>query len=350
MLPDWAPNIHPLVVHFPLALLVVAVAFDLLAFALRRWTWLRPAAVGLYVLGGVGAVLAYVTGLQAADGLRIPAEVEPFLTEHADLGWWTMAFFGTYAAVRLGAAAYEKTRERAAVQGVLCAIGLAGLFLLWETGAHGGQMVYRYGVGVAAAETRAATAAPQASGEVGLVRSDDGWTWTPQSPAAWTQRMQWMGNPSGELRTRLVDTEDAGQVLSLRMERAGALLFVVPDTLGDVQAEAVFDASGFDGTLMLVHHVQDTQNYDFLAVSGTTVQLGRVQQGERTTFDEGTFEADGWIAVRATADGDHFRGYVNDTMVAHGHAAPLPPGRVGLRLEGQGPILLRRMQARALGE
>lgn len=349
MLPEWAPNLHPLIVHFPLALLVVAVGFDLLAFAMRRWTWLRPASVALYVLGGLGAVLAYVTGLRAADSVRMPAEVEPLLTEHADLGWWTMVFFGAYALVRLGAAAYEKTRDRTVVQGALCAVALAGLVLLWETGAHGGQMVYRHGVGVTATSQDAA-ASPRTPGEVGLVRRTDGWTWTPQTPAEWTQQMQWMGNPTGELRTRLVDTDDGGSALSLRMEEAGNIMFVVPDTLGDVQVEATLDAAAFEGTVELVYHVQDAQHYEFLALSGTTMQLGRVEEDARTLLDEGPFAAEGWVTVRVTADGSHFRGYVNDEMVAHGHGTPLPPGRVGLRIEGEGPVLIRQMQARALGE
>lgn len=351
MLPEWAPNLHPIIVHFPPALLFVAVAADLLSFLVRRWTWLRPASVALYVLGGASAVLAYLTGRQAADALSIPAEVEPLLTEHADLGWWTMAFFGTYALIRLGAAVYEKTRDRTAVQGTLCALALVGLYLVWETAAHGGQMVYQYGVGVAAVEPATQQAAtPPAQGEDGFAWSEQGWTWTPQDAAAWTQQTQWMGNPSGELRTRLVDTDNGGRALSLRMEDAGTLMFVVPDTLGDVQVEATLDPSAFEGTVLLVHHVQDAQNYDFLALAEGTMQLGRVQQGARTVLDEGTFEASGWITVRATGDGDHFRGYVDDEMVTHGHAGPLAPGRAGLRLEGQGPVLLQRMQARAIGE
>lgn len=350
MLPEWAPNLHPLIVHFPLALLFVAVGVDLLAFAVRRWTWLRPASIGLYVLGGISAVGTYFTGTWAADGVRVPAEAESLLTEHADLGWWTMWFFGLYALVRLGAHLYDATREHRAVQGVLAAVALGGLFLLWETGTHGGALVYRHGIGVAAVEQATDRPAMQPPQETGFITGAQGWTWTPATPAAWTQRTQWMGNPSGELRTQLVDVRPDQQALSLRMEQAGQLMFVVPDTLGDVQVEAVLDPSGFQGTVQLVHHVQNAQTYDFLALSEGTLRLGRVRQGQQTVLDEGPFEAGDWLTVRATADGDHIRGYVNGEMVAHGHAEPLPPGRVGLRLDGQGPVLLQRMQARRMGE
>lgn len=351
MLPEWAPNLHPLIVHFPLAILFVAFAADVLSFFVRRWTWLRPSAVGLYVVGGVAAVFTYLTGTWAADAVRVPADVEPLLTEHADLGWWTMVFFGVYALLRLGSVLAVKMRDRVAVQGTLCAVALAGLFLLWETGEHGAQMVYRHGIGVAAARP---STAPQPSSQtaeaVGFVTGEQGWTWIPKTPAAWTRQMQWMGNPSGELRTRLVDTGSAGQALSLRMERAGALMFVAPDTLGSVQVEAVLDPSGFEGTISLVHHVQDAETYDFLAVTGDTMQLGRMQDGARTVLDEGSFQASGWITVRATGDGSHFRGYVNDEMITHGHGQAMAPGRVGLRLEGQGPVLLRALRGRRVAE
>jgi uncharacterized membrane protein len=351
MLPEWAPNLHPMIVHFPLALLFVAVGVDLLAFVVRRWTWLRPAAIGLYVLGGASAVITYFTGTWAADSVRIAAEAEPLLSEHANLGWWTMWFFGLYALIRLGAVLYEPTRDRTVVHGILCAVALVGLYLPWEAGEHGAQLVYAYGVGVQAAPPAAEQRQQmQSAEEAGFMTTDRGWTWTPRTPAAWTQRTQWMGSPTGELRTQLVDTEQGTRVLSLRMEQAGDLMFVVPDTLGNVQVEAVVDLTAFEGTVMLVHHVQDAQNYDFLALRGDTLQLGRVQQGASSVLDEGAFDASGWITVRATSDGDHFRGYINGEMVADGYTDPLAPGRVGMRLDGQGPVRLQRLQARRIEE
>ncbi|HUG44872.1 MAG TPA: DUF2231 domain-containing protein [Acidobacteriota bacterium] len=38
------PNLHPLVVNFPLALLPLALAFDLFSLLLRRHLWLDRAA------------------------------------------------------------------------------------------------------------------------------------------------------------------------------------------------------------------------------------------------------------------------------------------------------------------
>lgn len=41
MVPEWAPNAHPIVVHFPIALLVLAILADFLSVVLWRHTWLQ---------------------------------------------------------------------------------------------------------------------------------------------------------------------------------------------------------------------------------------------------------------------------------------------------------------------
>lgn len=48
LVPEWAPNVHPLIVHFPIALLFAAVLVDAAALAVRRrYPGVRYAAVGL---------------------------------------------------------------------------------------------------------------------------------------------------------------------------------------------------------------------------------------------------------------------------------------------------------------
>ena len=57
--PEWVPNAHPLIVHFPIALIFVAVATDALALRLEeRWETGREVATGLYAATGLGAILS----------------------------------------------------------------------------------------------------------------------------------------------------------------------------------------------------------------------------------------------------------------------------------------------------
>ena len=60
--PDWAPNIHPLVVHFPIALLIAAVVVDLISLLMHQRKGLRDAATWLYCAGAAVAIIAYFTG------------------------------------------------------------------------------------------------------------------------------------------------------------------------------------------------------------------------------------------------------------------------------------------------
>lgn len=340
LIPDWAPNIHPMIVHFPIAFIVGALGADLLSLVVRRWEWLRPGAVALYVIGGASAVVTYFTGTWAADAVSVPAEAQSVLTEHSNLAWWTMWFFGVYGLVRLGAHLWPRTRGRVAVQGLLFVLALGGSYLLYETGDQGAEMVYGYGVGVQAPKPE------KASVEPGLTAGKSGWRWQPQSDTAWTGRMTWLEGTPGAVQSRLDTLDDGSVALALTLQAPAA--FVVPDTLGAVQVTAEVNRSDFQGTVSLLHHAEDARNYDFLAVSGQTVRQGRVSEGEATVLDESAIEAGGWQTFRVVGDGTHFRGYLGSELVTHPHGEATGPGMVGLRLEGTGTVLLGRLSAEAL--
>jgi uncharacterized membrane protein len=340
LVPDWAPNLHPMIVHFPIALLLAAIAADVMALVLRRWDWLQPATVALYVAGGTSAVLAYFTGTWAADAVSVPAAAETTLSEHANLGWWTMWFFGVYALGRLGAHLWPRTRERASVHVLLFLIAIGGGYLLYETGEHGAEMVFRHGVGVQQLEARADAVEP------GLTIGESGWQWQPQSDTAWTRRMTWLEGRPHDVQASL-DTTDAGRVV-LALQPTAPVAFLVPNTLGAVQLSAEMNLDGFDGTVSMLHHVQGAQSYDFLSVNGSTLRQGRLADGTRSTFGTSTVDGRGWRTIRAVGDGTHFRGYVNGEMMVHGHGDAAEPGSVGLRLDGTGTVQLRRLAAESL--
>jgi uncharacterized membrane protein len=377
LVPEWAPNIHPMFVHFPIALLFTAVAVDFLALVIRRWDWLRPAAVTVYVFGGVSTVATYFTGKWAADSIMLPAEAQTVLTEHADLAWWTMWGFGLYALVRLGAVLYEKTRESVWVHGALFVLALAGLWLPYQTGDHGSMMVYKYGAGVQAAEVENPTehdhsedhgggaASDSTAGSSGggpQVSENGAWQWQPGEQAAdvlSTDAFNWLtGEPSALEPEMQSGSEGSGPALALTARQGRPAMFTAGGALRNIQVDARLDLSGFDGTAMIVHHVRDAQNYDFVALDpsgsgGGTMRLGRVRGGERSVSAEDTYDAQGesgWLPVRVVSSSSHYRGYVGGQMAAHGHADAPEPGRVGLRLEGSGTALLGEMRVQSLSD
>lgn len=340
LVPDWAPNIHPMLVHFPIALILGAIGTDLLSLAFRRWDWLRPATVALYVAGGASVVLTYVTGTWAADAVSVPAAAETVLTEHSNLGWWTMWFFAVFALVRLGAHLWPAVRDRVSVRVVLLLIALAGGYLLYQTGDHGAEMVFRYGVGVQKAE-----ADPVAS-QPGLTIGTAGWEWQPHSDTAWVRRVAWLHGGPASVGMQLDTTRTGG--LALELTSDSTVAFVVPDTLGAVRLTVEVDLRRFDGAFQLLHHVHGPKTFDALTVNGRSLDLGRSVDGTWTSFAKGAADLDGWTSLGVVGDGTHFRGYHGNAMVVHGHGDAANPGLVGLRFDGTGTVRLRRLQAMAL--
>jgi uncharacterized membrane protein len=340
LIPDWAPNLHPMIVRFPIAFVIGAIGADLLSLVVRRWDWLRPATVALYAVGGASAVFTYLSGTWAADSVSVSAEAQSVLTDHANLGWWTMWFFGVYALVRLGAHLWSRPRGRRVVQGLLFVVALGGAYLLYETGDHGAEMVYRYGVGVSPPRTTQVKADP------GLAIGKDGWRWQPQSAQAWTERMRWLEGAPDSVQARLDTLGTGGVALALRPK--APVLFVVPDTLGAVQVTAEVNLDQFDGTVSLLHHAQGAQAYDFLTVDGSMLRQGRAPDRSPDVFAESTIQLSGWHSLRVVGDGTHFRGYVDGEMRVHGHGDEAAPGFAGLRVEGAGTLRLRRLATRAV--
>jgi uncharacterized membrane protein len=86
---------HPMVVHFPIALLLVGMALRLAAMAARadRLAFLLPAARLALALGTLGAWSAVYTGTladaQVARTLCDPTVVE----RHENLAWWVASLF-----------------------------------------------------------------------------------------------------------------------------------------------------------------------------------------------------------------------------------------------------------------
>ena len=147
------PNLHPAVVHFPIALLITAFGFDLAALALRSRRWLDKTATSLYVLGAVAAGVTYLTGDHAAEGLKgVRGTAQAAIYDHADAALITLLAFIAIAILRLIVVWRDRTAARTpigALRIVVVILALAGLAQLARTADMGGALVYRHGISVA---------------------------------------------------------------------------------------------------------------------------------------------------------------------------------------------------------
>ncbi len=349
--------------HFPIALLVIAVFFDGISLFLRERTNVRSAAVALFLLGAVAAVAAVVTGRAAADGILLPSAAQPTLTDHENWAALTAWFYGVYALIRLVLLWFDR-KDRPLAKGwsyvLVFLIGAGGLSLLVQTGDRGARLVFQYGVGVQAipqdnldqhdhdADHDEDIESDHVMDEPMIMRptlaENGSWNWTPGQGARQVldEAFQFL---EGGLDDLSITEEDS--LISLNLQ-GGPVLFVTGDAMESIQADIVLNVEQFAGAVRLVHHVRDSLNYDFLALEDGMIRQGRVDDGGIDIFDEETLPLSGWLTMRSVSDGRHFRGYLGAEMRVHGHNSPPEAGPVGLRLEGAGIILLRSIGVQVL--
>lgn len=150
MIPGWAPNLHPLVIHFPIVLLILAVTVDLVNAIRERPAWLDGAATALYLAGAGAAVAAFLSGQQASAIVFIPGMAHPLVEDHRTWALVTVWYAGIVALARWAATRIGGPRARRHRMLLLVA-GLIGAVLVQQTAERGARLVYEHGVGVIAA-------------------------------------------------------------------------------------------------------------------------------------------------------------------------------------------------------
>lgn len=146
---------HPHIVHFVIALLVAGVVFRLLSLS-GRLAFTGPAATTLVLVGTLASMAAVKSGTDAHGPVeRIPGARDA-VVEHEEWGHRTRNLFFGVSALELVALgfAWRKHRFARPTAMVAAAAGLVGLFSLYETAEHGGELVYGYagGVGIRSGE------------------------------------------------------------------------------------------------------------------------------------------------------------------------------------------------------
>jgi len=145
LIPDWAPNIHPLLVHFPIAILTLAVSVSLLEVFLLR-DWISKSRLWLYIFGSLSAVVTVFSGKAAADSVSPPFSAEMTLSNHSDSAYVVLWYFLAFTVLQLVLPRFIKINKkwlRIAYFLVAC----FGFSLLLTTGDLGAKLVYKYGVG-----------------------------------------------------------------------------------------------------------------------------------------------------------------------------------------------------------
>ncbi len=165
-------QLHPVVDHFTVALIIVAILFDLVASILPTRIWLRYSALTIMILGTAAAWGSQLTGGWEAGRVweNVKGPALEVLKRHAWLGDYLPWVFLVLAVWRLGIQVFGFV---AGTRPIYLMIGVVAGGVLIYQGSLGGDLVYDYGVGTALMPTSTATASPQAEPSV-----------TPAAPAS----------------------------------------------------------------------------------------------------------------------------------------------------------------------
>jgi uncharacterized membrane protein len=153
-IPAWT-ELHPLVIHFPIALLLVAPLFIVAGMIVNPQKG-RPflvVALSLMVLGTVGTVLAVATGEAAAEVTHRTAAMSAVLERHQELAETTRDIFGLLTVIFAAILFLPRLlkREPATVVARILALAFllfysAGTVVLVNTAHNGGRLVHEFGI------------------------------------------------------------------------------------------------------------------------------------------------------------------------------------------------------------
>lgn len=164
-IPNWT-ELHPLVIHFPIAWLLVA-PFFIIAGIVMNPSKGRPflvAALSLMVLGTVGTVVAVLTGEAAAEVAHRTAAMSAVLERHQELAETTRDIFGLLSAIFASILFVPRFLRREATTAAARILPLgfllfyaAGIVVLVNTAHNGGRLVHEFGVHAVIAPTNEAS-------------------------------------------------------------------------------------------------------------------------------------------------------------------------------------------------
>lgn len=339
MLPDYLPGIHPLVVHFPIALLILAAVTDLVAVVARK-DLARRGATWLLVAGTAFLPFTYWTGRIASDLVVNPfPQAQAVMSEHSDLGWWTLWAFVAVAGIRLALVNRKRLHGAMHVGAAMLLFGATAL--LATTAEHGGRLVFDLGVGVRpVSEARPGAFDPEPVPDV----SDLG----PTVDADGALRWRFREGAAAVLGDFVTATE--GTLPAAAVESREASLVLVKDTPGRtvLRLGSAMDQSSikvrvlrddFIGAIGLGLHVGDAGPLEFATWDGATMALGVLRDREVQPLASAAAAAGaGWHELELVAAGTHFRAYLDGVLVVHGHAAAVSPGSAAILLDGTGRL------------
>ncbi len=138
-------HFHPMIVHFPIALVLIGLLSDLLGALSHRDFFIKT---GFYMLllGTAGVVAAYLSGNLAGEGVTEGGPLQQALETHEDAA--TLSLWVMVATALTRVVLVATNRFKGALRWLPLSLFILGALSVARTGYYGGQLVYKHAAGV----------------------------------------------------------------------------------------------------------------------------------------------------------------------------------------------------------
>ena len=138
-------HLHPMIVHFPIALLIVGFFSDIVGLVTKR-EFFTQAGFYLFILGALGVIAAFISGGQAGSGIVEEGALKNALDMHAGAATLTIWFVSIAVVFRI--ALFLLKKFSGVLKMVSLVLGLLAVMAIARTGYYGGELVYKHAAGV----------------------------------------------------------------------------------------------------------------------------------------------------------------------------------------------------------
>ena len=138
-------HIHPMIVHFPIALLFVGLTADIVGMITKK-EFFSKAGFYLLILGTLGVIAGYISGDLAGDGVVEAGALGQALELHESAALLSLWFMVGTSLVRIAAVILNK--YDGIIKIIAFILFFIGVLSIARTGYLGGELVFKHAAGV----------------------------------------------------------------------------------------------------------------------------------------------------------------------------------------------------------
>lgn len=147
---EFLASIHPQIVHFPIAFFILYFLFESSAIIFKK-DYLEKSAVIILTAGVIFSLIAVLSGnLSAQNYNQLSPEnfvkYNDQISLHEQFATITLWYFTIILFIRIYLSVKKKFYGR--IKYIFILIGLIGCVLIYFTGIYGGELVYKFGIGI----------------------------------------------------------------------------------------------------------------------------------------------------------------------------------------------------------